>query len=110
MFEGEGVLLDPSYSVKKKLRVSGGDGGFNMHEFQVINDGRTALAQTGDRKLVDFSDFGLGQGSGYIGDAIFLEIDLETDKEVFRWCSSDHVPPNASYTGRTSFDKAWDYL
>ena len=110
MFEGEGIILDPSYSVEKRVRVAGGDGGFNMHEFQVINDGRTVLAETGDRKLVDFPKFGLGHGSGYISDGIFMEIDLTTDKEVFKWQSIDHVSPNESYTEQTAFDKAWDYL
>ena len=110
MFGGEGIILDPSYSVVKRLPLSIGDGGFNMHEFKVINDGRTALAESGNRKLVDFSKVGLGQESGYIMDGIFVEMDLVTGKEVFRWQSSDHVPSNESYTARSPFDKAWDYL
>ncbi|EKG11204.1 Arylsulfotransferase [Macrophomina phaseolina MS6] len=117
---GHGLILDKSYSIIKSVEVGGsGIPSVDMHEFNVIDNGKSALVTAYMTIPYDLADFGITTGVGYIQDGTFQEIEIETGKMLFEWRAIDHVPLNASYVLPNSSDTsgtglspstAWDWF
>ncbi|KAF4983902.1 hypothetical protein FZEAL_778 [Fusarium zealandicum] len=108
--EGYYLMLNESYEVFKKV-VPVDDFIGDLHEFRITEDS-TALMATYKRKAVDLSLYGISDG--WIFDSIFQEIGLNTDKFIFEWQASDHLPVNetlAPLNGQGKTAKyAFDYF
>ena len=108
--EGVGLILDSSYSTHAKVHPANNTK-FNMHEFKIIEHGRSALIITGRFKLH------VGQGSDesvIVWECSAQEIEVETGKVVFNWNSLDYVTPSESFHEQPSLldseKRPWDYL
>lgn len=114
--KGVGVVMDSHYRIQQKIHLPRDFQSFNMHEFNVIEDGRSALAATSlpvwdsieslhDERRV----------TAWISNAGFIETDLQTNEVLFDWRSLGHVDVIASKQkllngdGRTP-KNAWDWL
>ncbi|OJD31489.1 arylsulfotransferase protein [Diplodia corticola] len=95
---GHGLILDKSYTIVKSIEVGGsGVPSVDMHEFNMINDGASALVTAYMTIPYDLADFGITTGVGYLQDGTFQEVEVDTGKVLFEWRAIDHVPLNASY-------------
>ncbi|KKY28714.1 putative Arylsulfotransferase [Diplodia seriata] len=102
---GHGLILDKSYSIVKSIEVGGsGVPSVDMHEFNMINDGASALVTAYMTIPYDLADFGITTGVGYLQDGTFQEIEVDTGNVLFEWRAIDHVPLNASHIN--SVDKS----
>ena len=88
----------------------------NMHEFNIINDGRKALYITQRNAIIDFEAHNLDfeVDVGLISDLGFHEIELATGKILFEWWASDHISVNES-TAEVSdlagpWPKGWNWM
>lgn len=110
-------LLDARYDVIREIRA-GHHRLIDKHEGQVINDGKSALFQIYQPVPRDLSAYGGDEDHQWIVDAVFQEVDLDTDEVVFEWHSLEHVPPSHSNISLTSgqagngygSSEAWDYF
>ncbi|KAK7512632.1 ASST-domain-containing protein [Phyllosticta citriasiana] len=117
---GNDLILDNSYTVVKSVQLSGsGVTAADMHEFNLIEDGKSALITSYKPTKADLSAFGIRQGVGYVMDGIFQDIDVQSGKKNFEWHSLDHVRLRATYVFPNSTDTsgtglapgdAWDYF
>lgn len=95
---GHGLILDKSYTIVKSVEVGGsGVPSVDMHEFNVIDEGKSALVTAYMTIPYDLTDFGITTGVGYLQDGVFQEVEIETGRMLFEWRAIDHVPLNASY-------------
>lgn len=109
---GYGQILDDQYHVKGEVPAPDYVKMFNMHEFHVINNGKTALSNLYKPREVDLSAIGVN-AKGWITSGGIFESDVETGEVLFRWDSYDHVPLNestADWPGGPEGDPGFDYM
>ncbi|KAL4876278.1 ASST-domain-containing protein [Aspergillus karnatakaensis] len=116
---GHGVIMDSHYHIVKTVVPGGGMAASDMHEFKLINDGKTALMTVYQQRQFDMSMWNVKGGMGWVMESVFQEVDVETSKVLFEWRSLDHVDPSVSYTypghtdtSGTGFEprSPWDYF
>ena len=73
----------------------------NMHEFRIINDGRSALVIVG---IISKRPVGLVTSSG------FREVDIATGETLFDWMSLRHINISESMIEPTDPRATIDYL
>lgn len=117
---GHGVIADQSYQTVKAVTSGLGRAPSDVHEFTVINGGKTALITIYQPSRYDLFSFGLLQPYGWVVEGVFQEIDVESGEVLFEWRSLDHaetLPPltyntygsNGTANG-SSPSAIWDYL
>lgn len=102
-------MLDSSYNIAYSIRAVGQHVEADLHEFKLSRDG-TALFTIYNTTQGDLSSIGRGT-SGWIEDSVFQEVDIETNKLLFEWRSSEHTLASDTYMwdpagGYTSY---WSY-
>lgn len=116
---GHGVIMDKHYRVVKSVEPASYQSSSDMHEFRLINDGKSALVTQYLRSVHDLCPYDLCDGLGYINQGAFQEIDVETGDKLFEWRSIDHVGLDESYVlpGTTEISGSgeqpgspWDYF
>ena len=112
--ESGGFILDDSYAIRSKIRMSSPPGMINMHEFNVRNQSQSALMALWRPTYYDNSEFDATQPVGWIGDTGFREVNVDTHEVVFDWKSLDHIKPLESVQSPPkmpgAFYDPWDYL
>lgn len=115
---GHAVIVDDEYKVVKTIQSVGRVAAADQHEFQVLNDGESALLSIYNQEPYDLSHIGINV-QGWVMDSVFQEINLADDSVIFEWRSLDHVEPWGSYVYPKTSDVAgdglgpqtpWDYL
>lgn len=98
--------LEPSFNISKNLAV------VDMHEFNVVNNGQSALMITSKKIICNLSDIGLPQDEGLVIFNGFREIDIPSGKILFDWNSADFIPLNESSLSWNELlvKEGWDYL
>ncbi|KAL2820587.1 ASST-domain-containing protein [Aspergillus granulosus] len=116
---GHGVIMDEHYHIVKTVVPGGGMAASDMHEFKLINNGKTALMTLYQQRQFDMSIWNVKGGMGWLMESVFQEVDVATNKVLFEWRSLDHVDPSVSYTypGHTDTSgtgleprSPWDYF
>ncbi|OJJ35087.1 hypothetical protein ASPWEDRAFT_40230 [Aspergillus wentii DTO 134E9] len=116
---GHGIIMDNEYRIVRSVQAGGGMAAGDMHEFLLINDGKTALMTVYQQRQFDMSAWNIKSGVGWLMESIFQEVDVETNEVLFEWRSLDHVDPSDSYTLPDSTDTSgngleprspWDYF
>jgi hypothetical protein len=91
----------------------------DQHEFNVVDNGKSALIIVYQTKQADLSAEGINSGLGWITNCWFQEIALGTNKRLFEWSALDHVSPsfssiapNSTESSGTGLDPTlpWDYF
>ncbi|KAL7920254.1 Arylsulfotransferase domain-containing protein [Trichoderma austrokoningii] len=94
---GVGFILNSSYEIVKTIYARDGEQlvHIDMHEFNVIDDGNSALviiakkSLTGESTLPDNTNATVRNNG-------FQEIETETNRIIFQWWAYDHVPASDS--------------
>ena len=90
-----GVILNSSYEVVKTVTSSNGQGYSDMHEFSVIENGKSALLIVTQWRNVSGGLFNKADNPAtnvtYLLDSGFQEVDIETGRMKFEWWAFDHI-------------------
>lgn len=89
--KGSGVILDKNYRVEAKVDVLNDLHDFNMHEFNVLPGGKTALACTYRSQEINMADFGRPTEQSWVVTGGFVELDTETSEVLVQWDSFDKI-------------------
>lgn len=114
---GNGIIMDNNYNIQSVIGSQFAGIVLDEHEFNVLDNGRTALITSYRPRRYDLSEFGITTGVGWLLDSLFYELDLQTNKIIYSWSAMDHIDPSESQfflievpgTGFTQ-ETAWDYL
>ncbi|OOF94676.1 hypothetical protein ASPCADRAFT_170833 [Aspergillus carbonarius ITEM 5010] len=104
--DGYGLAYDDTYRLIYKVSAQNIQVHSDLHEFAFTGNG-TALVTGVDklqRRASDFPEW-LVPSRFEVLDAIFQEIDLETNEVLFNWRALDHINPMDSYEPR---GRGWD--
>lgn len=115
---GHAVIVNDEYKVVKTIQSVGNIAAADQHEFQVLNDGESALLSIYNQEPYDLTKIGIDT-QGWLQDGIFQEVNLTDNSLIFEWHALDHMAPWASYVYPKTSDIAgdglgaqspWDYL
>jgi hypothetical protein len=106
--------MDSHYRIQQEMHMPQDSPNFNMHEFNIIEDGRSALTVTSVPAwgIVE-TPHDMKRTAGWLMNQGFQETDLRTNKVLFAWKSLDHIDVRASRVpaGITeSAEHSWDWL
>jgi hypothetical protein len=112
--KGSGVIVDKNYKVEKEVGVLNDLHDFNMHEFNVLPGGKTALACTYRSQEINMADFGRPTEQSWVVTGGFVELDVETSEVLVQWDSFDKIALHESNMFH-SWDApgghpGWDYV
>lgn len=110
---GAGLLLDATLNISHQVHSAVGNGIENMHEFNVVENGRRALMITYQSYYRQFSASKGYTSSGplrSIGNPGFAEVDIATGSVIFEWWAIDHISPTESVNELpTKTETSWDW-
>lgn len=98
-FQGHGLILDDSYRVVKSIEAGGPSASTDMHEFKLLDGGRSTIVTSYRRYQWDMTPWGLNTGTGWLQESRFQEISTDTGEMLFQWASLDHIPPSDGRVG-----------
>lgn len=105
--DGYGLAFDESYRLVYKVWAQNLRVHSDLHEFAFTGNG-TALVTGVNKLFIQGKDYDSSWGVPYqleLLDAVFQELDLETNDVVFEWRALDHINPMESYEPRAN---GWD--
>lgn len=112
--KGLGYILDQHYETEKAVPVTNNLGSFNMHDFNVLDGGKTALACSYRGEYVPLGDLGRPDEYGWITTGGFVEMDTATGEVLFEWNSLGYIPIHESVKvspdWAPSSEPGWDYV
>ncbi len=114
--KGAGTIVDASFNIRRSINVTDDIEEFNLHEFNVVEDGKSVLTVTYKNEWRDISPLGLKNLTGWVGDSRIQEIDMATGDIKFEWSAFDHIPLTESFyllhveQGFAHESFRWDYV
>ena len=109
-----GVVVNNSYGVQQTVPVFQVPETFDMHEFNILPDGISALIITRDTKYYSSSTDMDKTHSGWVVYNHFREVDISSNAVKFHWSTEHHILPSESYEeppeGWGLPGVSWDYL
>lgn len=115
---GYAVVLDSTFTTQTSIHSQGGLANFDEHEFNVVDDGQSAMFTLYNPEHYDLSAFNV-TGQGWLTNCYFQHIDLDTRSLLFEWSAIDHVALNETYVLPDSTEvsgdgltptSSWDYF
>ncbi|KAJ5728676.1 uncharacterized protein N7483_003184 [Penicillium malachiteum] len=100
---GNGVILDNHYQVEREVLPLVDVHDFNMHEFNIMDGGKTVLACVYRPTEISLEEFGRPEEKSWVVSGGFAEFNIETNELLTQWNSLDHL----SLTESNMFH-AWD--
>jgi len=111
---GSGVIMNNNYEYEHHVGVTNDLPAFNMHEFNILDGGKTALACTYRPQVVNLEDFGRPHEESWVVTGGFVELDIETAEVLFEWDSRDQLSITDSVKfhpwSRPLGEPGWDYV
>ena len=105
-----GILLDSSYNITGNVTAPEANPDFNMHELNVLDNGRTALHLMDRSVRVDVAELDLdGMKEGWILDTGFRELNVATGETEFEWWASEHVSVSESKVKAQDLDQPYPF-
>ncbi|KAB8232548.1 uncharacterized protein BDW43DRAFT_300903 [Aspergillus alliaceus] len=101
---------------RKAVSVTNDLGAFNMHEFNILNGGKTALACSYRNKYKNLGNLGRPNEYGWVVSGGFVEMDTITGKVLYDWDSEGCIPihesvkvgPSTPASGEP--ERCWNYI
>ncbi|CAI7598779.1 unnamed protein product [Penicillium crustosum] len=111
---GYGLILTNDYQVQRKLPLRRDLGIFDIHEFNIQDDGKTALVTVYLSHEITLEQFGRPKETTWLESGGYAEIDLNTAEVVQWWDSYNHIPlpETVHYTPYSPVEghPGWDYV
>ena len=110
--DGAAILLNASYQPVQEITSMDLDHNkIDLHEFNILDDGNTALIATKAPRDATAADN--THWKGKIMELYFVELDLRTQEHRFHWTASEHVNLSEATNpppGPGDHQKHWDWL
>lgn len=81
------------------VKAQNGRAGVDMHEANLVEGGRSMIIILALRRRYDLGPFGVLDTDGWVIDAMFQKIDVETGELLFEWSTVDNIPFNETFIG-----------
>jgi hypothetical protein len=107
---GHGIILNNNYIVVASVTTGQDAPSIDMHEFNVINGGETALVTAYEIVKYDLSAYNITDGQGWVLQGVFQEVNVSSGDIIFSWSSLDFVPLSESYIRPNTTDVSGDGL
>ncbi|KAJ6145306.1 hypothetical protein N7470_009201 [Penicillium chermesinum] len=113
--KGRGVTINKHYEVQGETKPDEAVHDFNMHEYNILDGGKTALTCVYRSEKVNLADFGRPTEESWVQTGGFAEYDLETNEMLVQWNSADHIALHESnmfhsYDSAAADEPGWDYV
>lgn len=113
--KGKGVVMNKHYQVENEVKVLSNElHDFNMHEFNVLDGGKTAVACAYHQRPINLADFGRPHQESWVVSGGFVELDVQTSEVLTKWESFDHIAlheSNMFHEWDAPLGKpGWDYV
>ena len=112
--KGTGYVLNERYETEYAVPVTNDLIAFNMHDFNVLDGGKTALACAYRSEYMDLGDLGRPDEYGWVNSGGFVEMDTATGQVLYEWMSPGHIPIHESIkvstTDSPSGEPGWDFV
>ncbi|KAJ5641777.1 hypothetical protein N7490_005777 [Penicillium lividum] len=89
--KGSGMILNSHYEVEHEVGVVNDIQFFNMHEFNIMDGGKTALACSYRTQTISLADFGRPNEETWAQTGGFVELDVNSADVLFEWDSRDQI-------------------
>lgn len=89
--KGKGVLVDKHYEVEHEIEGLPDLHDFNMHEFNILPGGKTAVACVYHPRPKNLAEFGRPNEESWVVSGGFMEVDMKTNEVLTKWESFDHI-------------------
>ena len=107
-------MIDDTFQVRESFGPMITHNGFNMHEFNVIDEGKSVLSIISRSQYVDITSLNLERRVGWVIDIGFQEFDVATAKAKFQWWSTQHLSLTESSVPVTNLNQphpsGWNWL
>lgn len=110
---GQAMIIDSDYKTIATAQTAGNIQPADMHEFQLLDDGETAILSSYNVIPYDMSYYNITSGLGWVDEGVFQVVNTTTGEVQFEWFSANHVDveaaqllPNATDTGGDGFTPA----
>lgn len=112
--KGSGIILDNHYQVQKQVVPLDDVHDFNMHEFNLVDDGKAALSCVYRTARVNMADFGRPTEESWVMTGGFTETKVDTNEVLVQWNSLDHIALHESNLFHSwdapAVEGSWDYV
>lgn len=112
--KGSGMIMGSDYEIEHEVGVVNDLDAFNMHEFNILDGGKTAVACTYRSQIISLDDFDRPDEESWIVTGGFVELDIETSEILFEWDSYDQLSLDESVkfleSDGTLGEPGWDYV
>ncbi|CAI7593996.1 unnamed protein product [Penicillium glandicola] len=112
--KGHGAIVNNHYEVEKEVQALSDVHDFNMHEFNIMDGGKTVLACTYRSQIMNLADFGRPTEESWVTVGGFVEVDIETNEVLVQWDSFDKIALHESNMFHAwdgpSGTPGWDYV
>ncbi|KXT17395.1 hypothetical protein AC579_3853 [Pseudocercospora musae] len=100
----QALILDSNYRVVQTIQTGRSAMPVDQHEFQLMDDGKTAIVSFYQTVPHDMSYFNYTGGMPYVMQSGFQEIDVASGDVLFEWYSLNHVDISESHILPNSSD------
>ncbi|KAJ5665886.1 uncharacterized protein N7477_008334 [Penicillium maclennaniae] len=111
---GYGMILNEKYETYRKLPLRKDLGVFDIHEFKVREDGKSALVTVYLSEEISLAEFGRPDEKTFLETGGFAEIDTTTAEVIYDWRSYDQIPLSETIhyhpDSRPEGPPGWDYV
>ncbi|KAL2813603.1 ASST-domain-containing protein [Aspergillus granulosus] len=113
---GSGMIMSNDYELKHQITypTSKSLGAFDIHEWNILDDGKTGLAIAYRISEVSMESFGRPAEKTYVLAAGFTVLDLESGNLLWDWDGTDKISLTESYRygpeSEASGSPGWDYV
>lgn len=112
--KGFGYVLDQHYETEKAAPVTNDLSAFNMHDFNILDGGKTALACAYKSQYMNLGELGRPEEYGWVIAGGFVEMNTATGEVLNEWLSTGHISIHESVKVHASWpasDKpGWDHI
>lgn len=111
---GYGMILNDRYETFRKLPLRKDLGVFDIHEFNVRKDGKSALVTVYLSEEIDLAEFGRPNEKTFLETGGFAEIDTTTAEVLYSWRSYNQIPLSETIhyhlDSQIEGPPGWDYV
>lgn len=111
---GYGMILDQNYQVYRKIPLRKDLGVFDIHEFNVLDNGQSAVVTNYLSEEITLEAFGRPMEKTWLEYGGFAELDINNADVLYHWNSFAEVPlvetVHYSPSSRVEGAPGWDYV
>ncbi|KAJ5388295.1 hypothetical protein N7509_010836 [Penicillium cosmopolitanum] len=111
---GYGLVMNPNFEIIRKVALRGDLGLFDIHEFNVLDTGKSALVTTYTTQEISLEEYNRPDEKTQLEVGGFAELDLTTAQVLHEWKSYNQISlaetVHYSPLSRVEEDPGWDYV